>query len=212
MLAAILRTGQASHRAGRRTDGPSAAPTGPVFRGIHVQTPRLRVTTMYKYALLAAIALGSVGLDGRKKGGDEKANQDPKQDAQVSKPTDPNDSKAWNAYLGQIVQKNMQGMTADRPYPYLVNAGDTEEDQGKRQRQLENVQDTVARGVLPGNMLVFAGPDSAKTADLIIAAFKDAKPGSFKDVIVLFIGDKGDQERVTTALQPTGATVRFVAM
>ena len=74
------------------------------------------------------------------------------------------------------------------------------------------MQDTVARGVLPGNMLVFAGPDSAKTADLIIAAFKDAKPGSFKDVIVLFIGDKGDQERVTTALQPTGATVRFVAM
>lgn len=168
---------------------------------------------MYKYALLAALALtGSLALSGCGNNADENAQQATEQTAQATKPTDPNDAKAWNTYLGQIVQKNMQGMTADRPYPYLVNAGDTEDDQAKRQRQLENVQDTVARGVLPGNMLVFAGPDSAKTADLIIAAFKDAKPGSFKDVIILFIGDQTDQERVTTALQPTGANLRFVAM
>ena len=126
----------------------------------------------------------------------------------MSKPTDPNDAKAWNSYLGQIVQKNMQGMTADRPYPYLVNAGDSDDDKAKRDRQLSNVQDTVARGVLPGNMLVFAGPESAKTADLIIEAFKDAKPGSFKDVIVLFIGDKADQERVTTALRAGQEAIR----
>ncbi len=61
-------------------------------------------------------------------------------------------------------------------------------------------------------MLVFAGPDSAKTADLVTEAFKDAKPGSFKDVIVLFIGDQADQQRVDDVLKPTGATVRFVAM
>ena len=70
----------------------------------------------------------------------------------------------------------------------------------------------MARGVLPGNMLVFAGPESAKTADLIIEAFKDAKPGSFKDVIILFIGDQADEQRVTDALKPTGATIRFVVM
>jgi len=68
----------------------------------------------------------------------------------------------------------------------------------------------VARGVLPGNMLVFAGPDSAKTADFVTEAFKDAKPGSFKDVIVLVIGDAGDKDKVTSALQPTGATIRYV--
>jgi len=61
-------------------------------------------------------------------------------------------------------------------------------------------------------MLVFGGPDSGKTADLIVAAFKDAKPGSFKDVIILFIGDKADEQRVTDALKPIGATFRFVAM
>ena len=103
-------------------------------------------------------------------------------------------------------------MTADRPYPYLVPAGDSDDDKAKFDRQLDQVKDTVARGVLPGNMLVFAGPNSAKTADFLIEAFKDAKPGTFKDVIVLFIGDDADKERVNTALQPTGATIRFVAM
>jgi len=167
---------------------------------------------MYKYALLAAIALGSLALAGCNKGEDENACQATAQAAQVAKPTDPNDAKAWNSYLGQIVQKNMQGMTADRPYPYLVNAGDSDDDKAKRDRQLSNVQDTVARGVLPGNMLVFAGPESAKTADLMVEAFKGANPGSFKNVIVLFIGDQADQQRVADAVGPSGATFRFVAM
>jgi hypothetical protein len=61
-------------------------------------------------------------------------------------------------------------------------------------------------------MLVFAGPDSGKTAEFVTDAFKDAKPGAFKDVIVLVIGDAADKDKVTTALQPTGATVRYVNM
>ena len=93
-----------------------------------------------------------------------------------------------------------------------VPAGDDDASKAGYQRQLENVQDTVARGVLPGNLLAFAGPDSSKTADLIVAAFQGAKPGSFKGVIVLFIGDKADEQRVETAVNPTGATVRFVQM
>ena len=167
---------------------------------------------MRKFALFAAVALtASLALSACGKHEDsQQADQQTSQ--QATKPTDPNDVKAWNAYLGQIVQNNMQGMKADRPYPYLVPAGDSEDDVARRGRQLSNVQDTVARGVLPGNMLVFAGPDSAKTADLVIAAFKDAKPGSFKDVIILFIGDQADQQRVADVLKPTGAESRFVAM
>jgi hypothetical protein len=167
---------------------------------------------MRKFALIAAVALtASLALSACGKHEDsQQADQQTSQ--QATKPTDPNDVKAWNAYLGQIVQNNMQGMKADRPYPYLVPAGDSEDDVARRGRQLSNVQDTVARGVLPGNMLVFAGPDSAKTADLVAEAFKDAKPGAFKDVIILFIGDQADQQRVEDVLKPTGATVRFVAM
>jgi predicted small secreted protein len=166
---------------------------------------------MRKFVLVAAIALtATLALSAcNKKEGEQQSAQ---QVQQAPKPTDVNDSKAWNAYLGQIVQKNMQGMSANQPYAYMVTAATTDEQKAQNQRQLESVQDTVARGVLPGNLLAFGGPVSATTADLIVAAFKDAKPGSFKDVIVLFIGDQADEQRVTDALKPTGATIRFVAM
>lgn len=166
---------------------------------------------MRKFVLVAAIALtATLTLSAcNKKGGEEQSAQ---QVQQAPKPTDVNDSKAWNAYLGQIVQKNMQGMSANQPYAYMVTAATTDEQKAQNQRQLESVQDTVARGVLPGNLLAFGGPVSATTADLIVAAFKDAKPGSFKDVIILFIGAKADEQRVSDVLKPTGATFRFVEM
>jgi hypothetical protein len=165
---------------------------------------------MRKFLIAATFALaGSLALSACNK---QEDNQQATQQAAATKPSDPNDAQAWNAYLGQIVQNNMQGMTAERPYAYMVPAGDDDTAKAKYDRQLQNVQDTVARGVLPGNLLAFAGPNSAKTADFVIASFQGAKPGSFKDVIVLFIGDQADKDRVTAALQPTGATVRFVAM
>ena len=165
---------------------------------------------MRKFLIAATLALaGTLALSACNQQDDGQATT---QQAAVPKPTDPNNAQAWNAYLGQIVQNNMQGMTAERPYAYLVPAGTDDDATAKYGRQLQNVQDTVARGVLPGNLLAFAGPNSAKTADFVIAAFQGAKPGSFKDVIVLFIGDAADKDRVMTALQPTGATVRFVAM
>ncbi len=82
---------------------------------------------MRKFALIAAVALtASLALSACGKHEESpKAGQQASQ--QATKPTDPNDTKAWNAYLGQIVQNNMQGMKADRPYPYLVPAGDSEE-------------------------------------------------------------------------------------
>jgi hypothetical protein len=166
---------------------------------------------MRKFALIAAATLtGMLALTACSKQDDEQAAT--AQVQQVTKPTDPADTKAWSAYFQQIVQNNMQGMTADRPYPYLVPAGDSDDAKGSRDRQLQNVQDAVSRGVLPGNMMVFAGPNSAQTADLVIEAFKDAKPGSFKGVILLIIGDAADQQRVTEALNATGATVRYVTM
>ena len=170
---------------------------------------------MRKFALAAILALtGAVVLTGcNKQDDDQQAAQQQQQPAQkVAKPTDANDTKAWNAYLGQIVMQNMQGMTADRPYAYLVNGGDTDDAKAFRDRQLEQVQGVIARGVLPGNMLVFGGPESGKTADFIQQAFKDAKPGSFKNVIVLAIGDDADKQRVTDTLTPTGAEVRYVTM
>jgi protein-disulfide isomerase len=168
---------------------------------------------MRKFALFAAVALAAtLTLSACGKQDNDQKAAATAQVQKLTKPTDMSDTKAWNAYLVQLLQENLQGMAAERPYPYLVPAGDTGEAKAARDRQLSNVQDTVARGVLPGNLLAFAGPDSSKTADLIVTAFKDAKPGSFKDVIILFIGDKADEQRVDDVLKPTGATIRFVAM
>ena len=167
---------------------------------------------MRKFALLAAVALAAaLTLSACGKHEDEQQAASA-QAAQVTRPTDKNDAEGWNKYLVQLLQKNLQGMSASQPYAYLVTAGDTDEAKAQNDRQLSTVQDTVARGVLPGNLLAFAGPDSAKTADLVVAAFTGAKPGSFKDVIVLFIGDQADQQRVEEVLKPTGATIRFVQM
>jgi hypothetical protein len=138
--------------------------------------------------------------------------QQTQQAQQLTKPADANDGKAWGAYLGQIVQQNMQGMTASQPYAFMVPAGDDDASNDSRDRQLSNVQDDVARGVLPGNLLAFGGPNSGKTADFVADAFKGAKPGSFKGVIVLVIGDQADEQRVEQALQPTGATIRYKTM
>jgi hypothetical protein len=169
---------------------------------------------MRKLTLIAtALALtGCLALTACNNQSNDNQQQQAAAPAQVTKPTDPNDAKGWNAYLGQIVTQNMQGMTAPQPYAYLVPAGDSDDAKDARDRQLSNVQDIVARGILPGNLVAIGGPDSGKTGDMVTDAFKDAKAGSMKGVIILVIGDKADEQRVDDVLKPTNATVRFVQM
>jgi hypothetical protein len=130
----------------------------------------------------------------------------------VSMPTNATDKAAWKKYLVSVVMQNMQGVKTTRPYVYFVPTGDDEAAQADRDNQLSNVQTVVARGVVPGNMLAFGGPDSATTADLIIESFASANEGSFKDVVVLFVGSPADQQRVADALAPSAADYRFVEM
>lgn len=131
---------------------------------------------------------------------------------EVKMPTDANDTQAWKKYLVDVVKRNMQGVTSRTPYMYFVPAGDDTANQDARINQLDNVKTTVARGVLPGNMMAFGGPNSALTAGLIQDAFKDAQAGSFKGVIVLFIGAPADKDAVEQALASSAAVSRFVEM
>jgi len=130
----------------------------------------------------------------------------------VPMPTDATDKKAWQTYLGKVVMNNMTGVKTNQPYMYFVPSGDAPETQDARKSQLENVSGTVSRGVLPGNMLAFGGPDSKLTGDLVVEAFKSASDGSFKGVVVLFVGAAADQDRVKEALAKSGADFRFVEM
>jgi hypothetical protein len=118
----------------------------------------------------------------------------------------------WKKYLAAVVMQNMEGVKSNRPYMYFVPGGTDGKAEVDRSNQLDNVSLAVSRGVLPGNMLAFGGPDSATTANLIIDAFQDAGDGTFKDVTVLFVGTKADNERVQEALARTGATYKFAEM
>ena len=118
----------------------------------------------------------------------------------------------WKKYLAAVVMQNMQGVKTNRPYMYFVPGGDGGKAILDRSNQLDNVSITVARGVLPGNMLAFGGPDSKITADLIADSFENAGAGTFKDVTVLFVGAQADSDRVKETLASSGATYRFAEM
>ena len=122
------------------------------------------------------------------------------------------DDAAWQKYLVSVVTRNMQGVKTNHPFMYYVPAGDSMAAEDARKSQLDNVGTTVARGVLPGNMLAFGGPDSKATADLIVEAFANANDGSFKNVVVLFAGAAADLQRVQDAIAKSGAELRFVEM
>lgn len=130
------------------------------------------------------------------------------QPAQVAKPTNPADMKGWKDYLSQIVQANMKGVE-NSPYVYFVPAGTDADTVAARGRVQDTLNGVVAATVLPGNMIAAGGPDSSLTANALITAFKNAQPGSFKGVAVLFVGNAADKAAVQAAVAPSGADFRF---
>ncbi len=128
----------------------------------------------------------------------------------AAKPSNPTDKTAWKQYLVSVVTANMQGVKTNHPYMYFVPGGDDDAAKADRQNQLDNVKNVVARGVLPGNMMAFGGPDSKITSELLVQSFSGVQAGSFKDVVVLFIGDQADVDAIKAQLAASGAEVRFV--
>lgn len=128
--------------------------------------------------------------------------------AAVAVPAD-NDENAWNAYLTDVVTRNLGDATST--YVYTLPAADVADFQGTYDRQLEAAQGAISRGVLEGNLLAYGSPDSAKSADLLVASFEGAQAGSMKGVTVLFIGNQADEARTRAAVEPTGATYKFIA-
>src|SRR5699024_8227397 len=120
---------------------------------------QIKVNPMRKYALVALLALAAplvlAGCSNNDQSADDAAQQQQTQTAKVTRPTDPNDSAAWGKYLQQVLSQHLQGMTADRPYPYMVPGGDSDDAKSRRQRQLDSVTGVVQRGVTPGNLLAF---------------------------------------------------------
>jgi hypothetical protein len=131
-------------------------------------------------------------------------------------PKDAADKSAWQKYFSATIMKfmreNPNGITTNHPYFYWVPAGDGADQQTDRSNALENVKTAVGRGVTKGNLMAFGGPDSKLTSDLAVEAFKDAGEGSFKGVIVLFIGAQADSDKVKDAVAKSGAGYRFIEL
>jgi hypothetical protein len=124
------------------------------------------------------------------------------------------DDKAWKEYLAKVINKHMEVVT-DRQTAYYLPMESTvvtaEATDGKSMydRQLEGVAAVVNRTVLPGNLLSFGSPDSAKMADLVISAFSGAKPDALRGSHVLFVGKAEDGARVQPAVEASGAKYIF---
>lgn len=123
------------------------------------------------------------------------------------------DDAQWKTYLQDVVTRNMGNITNSPFVYYLPAKAATESDdeyQGKYNRQLEQASNAMARGIVAGNLIAFASPDSARMGDLIVASFKGVQPDAMKGVRVLFIGAPADNERVKAAVAPTGVDYVFV--
>ena len=163
-------------------------------------------------AAFAALALSSCGPSDEDKAKAAQAAAAAELAKPVPLPTDPTNKAAWQGYLVKVVMQNMQGAKTNHPYMYYVPGGDGAEQDSARKDQVDNVSTTVARGVLPGNMMAFGGPDSKRTADLIVEAFKAAGDGTLKGVVVLFVGAPADSDRAKESTTKSGAEYRFVEM
>jgi hypothetical protein len=165
-----------------------------------------------RFAPLALVALLGLGLVACGKQDQQSAAPAQAQKEELVAPADANDERAWKLYLTNVVKQNMPPKLRSSPFMYYLPVSTTADFQGEYERQLDNVASTVSRGVLPGNMLAFGSPESAKMADLIVESFKEASPGSFNGVRVLFIGKPEDSERVAAAVGPSGAEYVFVEL
>ncbi|WP_240097184.1 hypothetical protein [Thermomonas flagellata] len=119
------------------------------------------------------------------------------------------DTGAWRAYVTEVAKRNMDGIT-NSPYVYFLPSESSEGFGGQYERQLEKLEGDLGRGILEGNMLVFASPASTKMAELVETAFKQVGPNSMKGVKVVFIGSAIDGERVKAAVTPAGVNYVFV--
>lgn len=132
----------------------------------------------------------------------------PAESAPVAAPAN-GDDNAWKAYLQDLIPRNMGNVT-NQPFVYYLTSQTDPEFQAKYERQLDQVKIALGRGVVGGNLIAFASPESAKMAEIVEAGFKDVPADTMKGVRILFIGQATEKDRVAAAVAPSGADFVFV--
>ena len=116
---------------------------------------------------------------------------------------------AWRTYVTDVAKRNMDGIT-NSPSVYFLPGENSEGFGGDYQRLLEKVEADLGRGIVEGNMLVFASPSSAKMGELAVTGFSQVPAGSLKNVKVVFVGKTEDSAKVEAASKPAGVKYVFV--
>lgn len=119
------------------------------------------------------------------------------------------DETAWGAYLTDVVKRNLDGVNGTT-YVYVLPTPESPTFQRDYDLMLEKSQADMSRGILEGNLVAFGSPNSAKSADLVVASFAKVDPATMKGVKFIFIGDAADNERVKAAVTPAGVNYVFV--
>lgn len=166
---------------------------------------------MTRFPLIAAALLAALLLAGCQGAGDEDESTVEAELPALVAPTSTNDDE-WKAYLGQVIGRNVDGIT-ERTFNYYLPAGvDPAEPEGPYARMKTEISNTLLRTVLPGNMLTFSSPNSTLMADLVVAAFgtEGVQDIALRGSRVLFIGEAKDEARVREAALAVGAEFRFV--
>ena len=120
------------------------------------------------------------------------------------------DRNEWREYLNDAVGRHMEDIY-NQPYVYLVPADDGSEGfESEYERLAARAETDLARGIVRGNLLAYAGHDSSRVADMVVRAFEPVPDGSMEGVRVLFIGDAADNERVEQVVAPAGVEYVFI--
>jgi hypothetical protein len=121
------------------------------------------------------------------------------------------DNIAWSNFLICVTRQNAQGMTAPRFYEFFIPGGNDAQSIDARDRQRSNLEDDLTRGIRPGNLIAFGGPDAEATTATVSRAFKDtATTYPMTNVTVVVIGRKSDETQLAHLISQRGATLRFV--
>jgi hypothetical protein len=123
----------------------------------------------------------------------------------LTTPADGN-PEAWKAFLAQELKPYVDRRYR-RPFVYFIPsvdpaAPDAAEQQRQYDSQLENVENTIGRGVQAGSMLAFGGPNSTTVGDVIVESFKLAGPKSLKGVRVVVVARAEERARIEAAVLP----------
>jgi hypothetical protein len=128
-----------------------------------------------------------------------------------AKPAATADQFAWGDYLaaqGKLHGKDV-GM---HPYIYVIPAGDSVAANARRKEETDSVVHSIGPILMPGGMLILGGPDAKQTTGFVNDLAKQLKANVLQGIVVMVVSDPSEQAAVTSALKPSGATVRFVAM